>query len=630
MAVLAKDVAGRRGARALVRLLPILAVLLAVAVVSPITDSGMRGDDSHTTIDYAGLRKADGVTVLEKISNEIEATLDGGRPQPLGAAEGTFYASVVPERFVYKLGIALLTLAALAALLAFLRSYGVARHALPIATVAFAMSLQFRNTHDPALGYYSTPQFSMLLLFGGLLAYLRYLRSGSRRSYALALGLAAAMVATYEANQPLVLAFAALHLGRVEGRARNWKTAVPFLALGAAMTILSAYLRRSAAEPSGYEASLDLVSLVLTAARQAVAGLPDIYFLSGANGLLLDPTKAEVFAALWRAALAAMIVVGALLMARDQRSSHRSDGLAIGVIGVILMALSGLYISLAAQHQELITLGTGHLATLAGTLGFVLLAVAAWAPITLRVAGHPTGIAAVGATAFALTLGTQYANMRVVAVERPGIEQRELVKAALDRGVLDAVADSTTVYINSRDLGWAFGNLVFYGGTADYLVYLRTDRKMDVRTYPAAVSCGPRTGFPVSDCMEMSPRVAWLAVRGSPGGGTVLVADGLPAAGTDVGAARSITVVARGKSATGPEPDLVGNRKNGRPWSATDERWTRTPLGDGWVRYAARIRGHRGPMAWTLNDPRSKIDFSSPTRTPGQTVRLFGTKHLLP
>ena len=42
-----------------------------------------------------------------------------------------------------------------------------------------------------------------------------------------------------------------------------------------------------------------------------------------------------------------------------------------------------------------------------------------------------------------------------------------------------------------------FGNLIFYGGTADYLVYLRTGLKLDVRTLgPPSPTCGPPTGSP--------------------------------------------------------------------------------------------------------------------------------------
>jgi SAM-dependent methyltransferase len=46
-------------------------------------------------------------------------------------------------------------------------------------------------------------------------------------------------------------------------------------------------------------------------------------------------------------------------------------------------------------------------------------------------------------------------------------------------------------------------------------------------------------------------------------------------------------------------------------------------------RYTTTIEGRDGPMAPTINDPRSRVDFTK-VIPPGETVRLFGTKHVLP
>jgi hypothetical protein len=155
---------------------------------------------------------------------------------------------------------------------------------------------------------------------------------------------------------------------------------------------------------------------------------------------------------------------------------------------------------------------------------------------------------------------------------------------------------------------------------------------MDVRTYdPAVPPCGtPQPIFPGSDCATPSRRVAWLAVRASPGGGTVFVADGVPRGRLERSGTRRITALARGASAASPSrPLLVGNRPDGTPWSASDETWSHEALADGWHRYTTTIEGRDGPMAPTINDPRSRVDFTK-VIPPGETVRLFGTKHVLP
>jgi hypothetical protein len=295
------------------------------------------------------------------------------------------------------------------------------------------------------------------------------------------------------------------------------------------------------------------------------------------------------------------------------------------------MTCSGLYISLAKQHQTLIFLGGGHLATFAGTIGFVLLAVAGWLVLGQTLSRNLIVVWSLGLLVFGMVFASSYSNFRVVAIEQPGIEQRELIQDGLDRGIVDGLRPGTTLYLTQRDMNWNFGNLIFYGGTADYLVYLKTGRKLDVRTLgPPSQPCGPPSGFPTADCVTPSRRVALLAVRGSRGGGTVALAGGIPAARINDTGARNLTVLARDASAADKDPSLGGTRPDGSPWTAADESWSRKSIGDGWVRYTATIGGADGPVAASVTDPRSTVDFTAPTNTPASLVRLFGTKRLLP
>jgi hypothetical protein len=622
----------------------LLAALLVAATVAPAVHSSMRGDDSHVAIDADGHMRADDVSLIDHVGDTVDFMLDTGRPMPIGVAQGTVYAALVPERVPFKLGIALISLACVAALMALLQSLGVAsRNVFLVVAAAFALSLQFRATHDPMLGYNASPQLTVLELLLGLTAYARYLNTGSRWWYAASIAAVLILVFTYDANPPLVLAFAALHLGRHPRGLSSWKPVFPILAIGAAVTLLSAYMRRSASTVvEGYQESLDVILVAQTAARQAVSAIPDIYFLSGSQGLLADPTRAELFGAFWRAALTASLLVFALMHLRRRWAPDTADepaavdwtraaALQVGGIGVVMMTCSGLYISLAKQHQDLIFLGGGHLATFAGTIGFVLVAVAAGLAWGRAISRNRVVIWSLGFLVFLIAFASSYSNFRVVAVEQPGIEQRELIREALDRGIVDGLPPRTTLYLTTRDMNWNFGNLIFYGGTADYLVYLRTGLQLDVRTLgPPAPECGPPSGFPSTDCATPSRRVALLAVRGSRGGGTVALAGGIPADRINDTGARTLTVLARDASATGEIPSLVGTRPDGLQWTAVDENWSRQPVGDDWVRYATTIGGADGPLAASITDPRSQVDFTSPTNTPGSLVRLFGTKRLLP
>jgi hypothetical protein len=625
----------------------VLAVILIAATIAPAIHSGMRGDDSHVAIDGDGHMRADGVSLFDYVDEVNDHMLDTGRLMPIAALEGTVYAAVVPERFPVKLGIALMTLACLAALMALLYSLGLAsQNVLLAAAVAFALSLQFRATHDPMLGYYGSAQLTVLELLLGLTAYARYLSTGSRRWYAASIGAVLLLMLTYEANPPLVLAFAALHLGRRRWRVSSWWPVVPILAIGGATTLLIAYMHRHAtAVVEGYQESLDLILVAQTAGRQAVSAIPNIYFLSGSQGLLTDPTRAELVAAFWRAGLAAGLLIFALLsLRRNARpptpvstqesvtdSAKSTVALQVGAIGVVMMTCSGLYISAAKQHQQLIFLGGGHLATFAGTIGFVLLAVAAGLTWGWAISRSRLAIWGLGFIVFWMVFASSYSNFRVVAVEQPGIEQRELIKEGLDRGIVNGLRPGTTLYLTQRDMNWNFGNLIFYGSTSDYLVYLRTGLKLDVRTLgPPAPACGPPSGWPNTDCATPSSRVALLAVRASRGGGTVALAGGIPAADINGTGARTLTVLARDASAAGEEPSLIGTRPDGSAWSAANEKWSRQSIGDGWERYETTIGGTDGPLAASITDPRSAVDFTATTIPPGSSVRIFGTKRLLP
>ena len=144
-----------------------------------------------------------------------------------------------------------MSLACIAALMALLQALGVAsRNVFLAVAVAFALSLQFRATHDPMLGYNASQQFSVLVLLLGLTAYARYLNTRSRWWYAASIVGVLILVFTYEANPPLVLAFAALHLGRGPWRLSSWKPVFPILAIGAAVTLLSTYMHRTVDDES--------------------------------------------------------------------------------------------------------------------------------------------------------------------------------------------------------------------------------------------------------------------------------------------------------------------------------------------------------------------------------------------
>ena len=124
----------------------LLAAVLVVGVLTPITHTEFRGDDAVVETLLAGARKAEHVSIPHQIIDQVRQDVTTeGRLQPVGSIEGNYYAAAFQGRFAYKAGLALLCLACVLALIAFLRMYRVGTSTLLIVAVAFALSLQFRE-----------------------------------------------------------------------------------------------------------------------------------------------------------------------------------------------------------------------------------------------------------------------------------------------------------------------------------------------------------------------------------------------------------------------------------------------------------------------------------------------------
>jgi len=628
-------------------LAPALAALLIVAVLAPVRESALRFDDARVIVENRSAQIVEDRSAFEQVGHDVHAmVVDQGRPQPLGVVFGTLLSIAFPERAAYKLALIVLTLACIALVVLLLRRLGTPRASLPFVAVAVAGGLQFRGYHDPVLGYYGTTQVSLLLLLGGLLAYLHFLRGGGVRWFALAFALAALLVASYEVNYPLVAAFACLHLGRDPRRVRGLRWSTPLLGLGAVMVLVAAVTHSNASVvASGYDTSLDLIAVTQATLRQLFAPIPSIYFISGGDGLLASPTSAEALGAVWRAGTAAALVALLALGFRHRATvdtgpepSHASasrtdDGPvqeeAIAGIGVVLVAGSVVLVSLASKYQTEIPLGRGYLPTLLQTAGLVMLATAAWTRWGARLSATRVPLLATVTVVGAVVLMTEYTNLRVIAADLPARAQRDLVEGALERGLVDDLPDRATLFYSGRDFNWPRTNVGYYPGTLDSLVLTESDRRVDVRSYPpTAPACLANGRFPVDDCAPTGPTTSWLAVRGHRFGGSAIRAD--VARGDDAlkGLAARIVVLARGTSASAG-PSLAGYTADGDVWTPQAGRWRRRALDDGWVRFETTDPGRKPPVAASLIDPRSTIDFAAGENLAA-TVRLFGTKKLLP
>jgi hypothetical protein len=462
---------------------------------------------------------------------------------------------------------------------------------------------------------------------------------------------------TYEGDVPLLLAFGCLHIGFDPLRVRTWRSLLPFLAILVIDTAIIVYIHETAAAaPAGYSPALGFVDVLQSIMRQSVAGVPGIYFASGgagnyagvSNGMFDGPTKAELLAALWRAALIAIMFLAAARLSRrevaeteaiqapGQTSPVRAVPVSATVaIGLVLTVCPTLYVALAQKDQDsaFIPLGGGYLASLACTFGFTVLAVAAWEAWTRRRNGSRGWLALVGCCVVVLGFVNAYANERVVALQWPGWKQSNILTSGIQAGALDGVSTGTTIFVSDRDLAGGIEDSFSTPTAIDYFAYMTLHRKYDIRpstTAPSPVCAGAPKTFPIQSCAATSKHVAVFEPRATKGGGAVIVANGIPAQDLATAAPQTITVIATGDAASGGIPTLSGTTLSGQPWSASSVHWTRSVLPSGWVRYFAKIDPPTGPLPWSLNIAGAPYGLNSTPLTSGQTVRMFGTKHLLP
>jgi hypothetical protein len=632
------------------------AALLVLAMLYPIIDSAITGDDTARYL-YLGPEEALHKSFFGVLSWQSSSLIQVGRFMPITAVTGVIGDYLDGDRLLYKTILVLLTFAAVVLLWRFLKALGFRSKWTPaIIAVAFALSTQLRLTFDPIQAEAGQQQVGLIFLLAGLLAYVRWLHGADRRWYWLSIVLAAACALTYEGDVPLLLAFACLHIGPDPERVRTRRSLLPFLAILIVDTLIIVYVHETAsAPPAGYSPALGLFDVVQSVMRQSVAGVPGIYFASGGagnyagvTGNIFDaPTKAELLAAIWRAALIGLMFLAALRLTRRETvetgsgetearpsSGHTVPLAATVAIGLVLTVCPTLFVAIAQKDQDssFIPLGGGYLASLACTFGFMTLAVAGWEAWGRRLSGS-RWLPVVGCSVLVLGFINAYANERIVALQWPGEKQSDILTSGVEAGALDSVSTGTTVFVDSRDLAGGIQDSFSTPTALDYYVYMTLHRKYDIQVGTAAppspCAGAPRT-FPIEACAATSKRVAAFVPRATKGGGAVIVANGIPAQGLATTAPRTITVTATGDAASGPVPALSGTTAAGQPWAASSVHWMRRVLSNGWVQYFAHIKPANGPLTWSLNIAGAPYGLSTTPLTAGQTVRMFGTKHLLP
>lgn len=601
----------RAGHRLTTARLPALASLAALALfLLPARVTALRGDDVFS-LQQDGRLELEGESLLGYVWEGAWDSLTEGRPQPLGSLWGNLVIAVFgDERVAYKLFLVAVTVGCAALLYALVRRLGGSRGVAAMVVVLLAGAVQFRQYHDPMLGYYGTTQAALACVLGSLLLELRFLRGGSRRDLVLAVALFVAAVLLYEIASPM----AVVHVGLAVVE-RRWRAGLPFLGVAFAFVLYGFVLRTFGGADSGggYAVNYDLGLIVGTYFEQLLPPIPGSNYLFGDGALFERPTAPELFAAAWRGA----VVLGVVLWVGLRCRLEDVRLLPIAVMGALIVASPVLLIALAEKYQRELSAATGYLPVIVQSFGWALLAGAA------VVAAARWRRVAVVPLALLLSAGAAlsgYDVVRVAATEVPRAAVSDALHDAAARGALENVPAGATVLLVEADIG---SGLTGWGHrqTIDSMMLDQTGRRYDARMTPSAGigTCEADAGEPHPvDCGPVQPRAAWVRAGTHRDQTVVTVAafEG-PVVGTT---ASSVHVYVEGDTSA---PQLTASLPDDRN---TILAWERVDGGDDWAIYAATPPL---PAADTISLPGRTIDLAAPT-PPADLVRRIGTRRVLP
>ncbi len=566
-------------------------VLLAL-FLKPSLHSAFRADDTWNSLTRGSLQLT-GSGLLDTTWKGVEHYLSqSGRPNVLGVAQGTFTSWIFETELAYHAYLLVTTLLAAGILYALVRELGLPRGGGLLVVTLLAGAIQLRSYHDAMLGYSGTIQIVLALTLGSLLLFIRGLRRGDTRLLVLSFLLFLPCPLLYEGTYTLV----ALYVGVALLERRGWaalRPCVPFLALGAAFVLIS-YIARSSA-PSvvpGYEVGGSPLEALRTYVLQLFVPLPGSSLIFGAD-------------------------YGAFLP-----------------IGGLLWVTSIVIISFAPKYQTELIAGRGHLPALEQVFGWALVATAALLALLRAAAKRSTAavrLVALGAAGL-LAVGAGFDgfnNMRVVGLEAPIKETRDLLERSAAAGVFDNMPEEASLIFSNRDLAWPTGKWNQVPTALESMLIRQTDRRLDGRMVPPpdAFNCPRSGGFPPPDCEPLNTSAAWVRVRARPGGGSVILGRLPPASSAHAFTAttRDLRVFVR----NGGRPLVIARTRDHRPWNGDRLPWRRVDEGDGWVIYEARVARGPLPVASSLDAADGGFDFTA-LGPPDQIVRIYGASHLLP
>ena len=472
----------------------ILVAGFALAMLLPIAATPYLGDDIFNSY-INGVMGYGHTPFWEWIGNLNASWIRYGRFFPGGLVESYGLFHIVPSLAAYKTFQILITLANVWTFVILLREFRLPRAIGLLGVVVLLCTFQMRVYHDALLGFSGSMEFITELTLLSTLGLLLFARRGNVWALVGSLAAYAIGLVTYEATYLMCLVFFAALLIELPWR-RALQLAAPYFAMSAAMICVQLYVKSTAhmQADADYSLSLNLSALLVTFAKQALAGVPFSY-------VVIDPSNmfahgVSVFGALplwvtvaiFALASVATWTVGALI---DRAAIDQGGIRPLVAVGLLLWLTPAVLVASSARYQRELVFGLGHAPVYIEYFGVSMLVVAAVSYALVRWGVPPWHARLLASLVFGLAASVTYAsNLAVISTSVADKEGLLNMDAALASGLMSEVPSGSDLFVDLTIPAHRYLD----GSAADakYYYFLKTGKRLAVHfagTLPKMARC---------------------------------------------------------------------------------------------------------------------------------------------
>lgn len=426
-------------------LLPVAILALGFAVVAPSLWSGWTGDDAFYSA-LRGMLRIEHESLWQAMRHAFLLWFHAnGRFYPLHILETYLVFYVFTNLVAYKAFLIAMTLVTIELFRRCVAGYA-GRNFGNLCALAVVPLLAERGYHDSILAYNAMPQVVAILMLASFASFRAALAPGGRLALPAALYALAAL--TYEDAYALCLLYPVVALAAGKPARAAIRIAAPFVAVAAALTAFSLWMRHLAHVPAGslYASSLEPAAVVRTAAYQISSAFPLSYWIFDPSRIFSRSNVADFLrnTPVSPVTLVAAAAVAAAALRPRIGEKVRTGGAA--AVGAALMVLPALPIAVALKYQRELALGLGYLPVFFQAFGTALLGGAGIVAALRRFRSPAVRTALVVLIACCITV-TQAANVRLVREGAASRAARAALERQLSAGLVASVRDGSAIAV---------------------------------------------------------------------------------------------------------------------------------------------------------------------------------------